>query len=572
MLVTGENFHEVIEEIKRSERIVVDTETTWTEFWHRRELMGIAILCIPGNRAFYLPYGHEHDATLFDHADNLDVETLKRLAEVVKDVEVIFHNAKFDLNVLRKVGVEFKGTLWDTMIMSYMVDENSTHALKLLANKIVSEGSNLTEKKLKSVSKKLGGWEKVPPVAMAVYAEKDVELTYKLWQHFLPLLEEQDLLKLWPTESDFIRCLADIEWEGIGLDTVRAMRLSQQAQARLKEIQDELGFDPKRASLLAHRLFASPPEGLGFLPGELSSERTSEFPHGIPIMDAESLSRYNHPIVELVLEHRKLVKADGTWYRGFLAVVDAHGRLHPNYKQHGTKTTRLSCEGPNMQQIPRNINRHPAKTLLIPRQGYQLWEFDYSQVEFRLAACYSKDENLIGAFCRNEDIHQFVADQIGITRQFAKTVNYLIIYGGGAGKLAQTLNRPLHECRSLLEEYHGRYPGLKRIAYEAQRAAEAVGYVKLWTGRRRHFQFEWEHHKAFNSVIQGGAAEIMKRSMLDFWHSDSPAILVSQVHDSLWFEIPEDRPELTIKEIIGVMEWPSEKFPVPFPVDTKHLN
>lgn len=233
-----------------------------------------------------------------------------------------------------------------------------------------------------------------------------------------------------------------------------------------------------------------------------------------------------------------------------------------------------------MQQLPREgdpeddnlVIRERVKEILDVPNGWELWEFDYSQMEFRLSGCYSKEPGIIEAYRAGSDMHQSTADALGISRFEAKTVNFLIIYGGGAEKLAAQLGRPVEEAREFLENFWRAYPLLEQTVRAATAAAEQRGFVTLWTGRKRHFRYPSECYKAFNSIVQGGGAEIVKQSAIELTaiRSQYEFKPVAQVHDSYWFEVPKDSPE-TLNAIQRAMEWPNGKFIIDFPVDRKLL-
>ena len=255
-----------------------------------------------------------------------------------------------------------------------------------------------------------------------------------------------------------------------------------------------------------------------------------------------------------------------TWYDGFLEKVDDQGRLHPTFNQTGTVTGRLSCSNPNMQQIPRDHDR--VKALFKAPAGYELWEFDFSQIELRLAAVYAQEEDLLNAFREGNDIHQSVADRLGISRFAAKTINFAILYGAGVRKLSEQLNTTAKRADEFLSSYRAEYPRLAFVANQATAAAEQNHFVRIWDGRRRHFKWPSEAHKAFNSVIQGGAAQICKRAVINL----ADYQVVNTVHDSVWIELLAPVTTTHTKEIERVMsEWTEETFELLFTVDSKKL-
>jgi DNA polymerase-1 len=606
MLVqTREQFEAARSHLALARVVAIDTETTGLWFHQGDRIIGISTYCLfPGDSTysmcFYFPFRHEpKEMDLFTLSENLDIEWMSELRDVIcrQDLTVIFHNSKFDLKMMRKDGLEINpatiGKLYDTMVMAQMVDENSVHSLKGLAELHFGPGARDEERRIKKLVNKLGGWNKTSAKQMAPYACKDAELTYKLCEVLGNELVAQDLMPLWAsTEEPLLHLLKEMEWTGIEVDFALASQLSEQARRRMRELEDEIGFDPLKLDLLARNLHAPPPEGLGipYDREKLSKTRTSEFPLGRPEMGEDILQRYEHPLVDSILEYRGLVKANSTWYFGWMQKASPDQRIHPQYnsadkkEKYGTVTGRLSSSYPNIQQMPRSKDSL-VKKLLLPSPGHRLIEFDYSQAELRLASCYAEDKAYIEAFNRGVDAHADTAERVGITRQAAKHAAFTVIYGGAAPTLARTIERlewqeekrRIHfddaEAKAILDAYFTLHPNLRKMGYKTKRTAEVQGYIRLWNGKRRHFRRDepWTYRKAFNSLIQGGISQIMVETMLKIG-LDKPYRMALQVHDSIWFEVPIDGEEEHCKEIKTIMEWPSDKFAVPFPVDMKVMR
>lgn len=575
--------------------IVVDTETFYIAPGVPTKQLGIVTYCPIKGRdvdvSFYFPFRHEHSPTLFP-SENLPMEYLRKLKVAFEreGITLVFHNAKFDLAVLARDGIHpdsAKVKMYDTMLMSHMSDENGSHALKRLGKDIYGVDADVEEKQIKQLAKTLSpdtppkiasGWHLIPPEAMALYAEKDVLLTYKLWEHFMEDLKEQELDKLWDREEQFCYFLMSMESHGVLVNVEKAKELAAYCEARRGEIQDELGFDPMKPDQLAKVLFSPAPVGLGFLPLGFGKPSKSH-PDGRPVMDKHALAHYEHSIVERVLEYRGLVKAESTWFQGFIDHLWPDGRVHSDYRQHGTVTTRLSCGSPNMQQLPRvdeddtesKIIKHQVKSILSAPEGFELWEADYSQLEPRLAACYSEDPALMDIYRNARDIYQETADNLEITRYQAKQLFLAIMYGAGKAKTAEMLGVPISEAMTILSEFWELYPRLQKTVADASAVAASKGYVRLWTGRRRHFKWPSEQFKAFNSILQGGGAEIVKESGLRLRKELPELRITTQVHDSYWFELKSASLDFALSEIKRVMEWPGEDFRVPFPVECKRI-
>jgi len=588
LIQTREQFIEAKTTLLDSEITAVDTETAGFD----GHIIGISTHCEIRGRdgyevSFYFPFRHEHDQNLFKNVQNLPIEWLKELKSIFgrKDARWIFHNFKFDLQKFWREDIDFPGEVSDTMLMSWMIDENTPNDLKGLGERFVSDDAKFEQDHIKTLSKTLGSWEAVPPDVMGMYAEKDALLTYRLYHLFVPMLQKQEMLQLLPTEMRFCRLLARMEYRGVRIDQQRAKQLAYETDAWLQSTRDSLGFDPAKKKELAHRLYGAPPVGRGLKPLGLTKSKLASaitLSDGseifkIPVMDKAALEKYDDPLVATVLEYRSKQKALSTWFLGFLSKADESGRLHTTFKQHGTVTTRLSSSNPNVQQIPRTtaeeqesgISKALVKTLFLPEDGCELWEFDYNQCEYRLAGCYAKEEAIIEGYAEGKDFHQLTADLLGINRQDAKTVNFAVLYGAGPRKLAEQLGVSEADGFRVLSEFREAYPRLTEVSKAAEKAARR-GWVRYWDGRKRHFQYSSEYHKAFNSVIQGGAARLMIQTMLRL--EEAGYLPHLQVHDSLWFSIPVDDLERQQKEIKTIMEWPSEQFPIEFPVDAKRLD
>jgi DNA polymerase-1 len=366
---------------------------------------------------------------------------------------------------------------------------------------------------------------------------------------------------LWETESDFIRLISRIKERGIKIDTKFSRERAIQGTTILNRIHNELGWNPGSSQQLGHYLIDE--LGLPVL------KRTKE---GNPSFDKEALADYELHLsatgdetAQKVLEYRGWQKTVSSNYQAYLDLMDENEILHPNYKVHGTRTARLSCEKPNLQQIPRSNpkpwNGDVKKAFIVREEGLFHYSFDFKQVEFRLAAAYAKEIELLEIFNSGADIFTEMSERLGRPRHDIKTFTYATLYGAGKGKIALILKKPKWEADDLYDEFHGTWPGFKRISEKAAQLASNDGYIEYWTGRRRHLS-RGEAHKAFNSIIQGGAFEIVKRRMLSL--KDEPIVL--QVHDSITCEADSSYDVDRIKRTLeSVPE--SNSFGVKFEVD-----
>jgi DNA polymerase I len=377
---------------------------------------------------------------------------------------------------------------------------------------------------------------------------------------------------LWGWESRFIHLMADIKNNGIKIDRGFCARKSLQGEKILREIRQEIGFNPG-SRLDLERIFLV---DFGF-----PVVKTTDA--GNPSFDKYAMEKYDELLEEegselakQILRHRGWQKTVSSNYKAYLDLADDSDILHPNYKLHGTLTCRLSCEHPNLQQIPRESTNEwngDLKQAFIPRtSGGVIIEFDAKQLETRLAAAYAEEESLLQAFHEGVDVFDRMAEELGWERQDAKLFTYMTLYGAGVRKIRSVFGVTLGEAEQLRKEFFGAYPNLRKIARYANHLAHRDGFVEYWTGRRRHFNPGTdEHRKAFNSTIQGGAFEIVKRAMLRLRQLKPDLMMVLQVHDSvaIEFDTPPQKGELL--EIQGILQAVPEanEMGVPFDWDYK---
>jgi len=286
------------------------------------------------------------------------------------------------------------------------------------------------------------------------------------------------------------------------------------------------------------------------------------------------LERSDNSTAKLILAYRGWQKAVSSNYGPYLELLSPDGRLRPHYRHERTVTGRMSCEKPNLQQIPR-VSDHPwngeLKGCFIPREGYTLYEADYSQLELRLATAYGNEETLKKVFEDGRDIFTEMSQGLGMSRQDTKTLTYSMQYGGGVTRIHNVFGVSKDRAADIRDNFFRTYPGFKKISNLAQVKAHKNRQVQLWSGRYRHFQFPKEEaHKAFNAVIQGGAADVMERSMLrveSAVDNEEECRMLLQVHDSIVFEVKKGCEDQYLPEIRHQMTSVEPDFGVKFAVD-----
>lgn len=574
---SDEKAVELSEKLKHSTLIVLDVETHKTEQYYNKELLGVAI---------GIPRG-------------IDLSTyyvLPGQLPLVKDVlnrcEWVGHNLKFDLEICYQNGLDFQGKIYDTQIIIHLVDENQpSYELDWLGQKFLNE----RKMDMKPFEKIFLHWNKIPAQIMGEYACKDLELTWRLFLKFYPQLREQQLEEVFDHSMEYVRSLQLLIRGGIKVDRQLVSDLSRKAGVRLSELESQLAADSKGVI----RNPTSPKQVQKYLYHDLKLPVKSRTAKGAPAVDNAALAALVEDKPELedsvgkLIEYRQRSKAKSTWYDGFLNKMGDRDYIHPGLKQHGTKTGRLSCAEPNLQQIPRDSGR--VKRIFLDDGEFRLVEFDYSQIELRIGAWYAHkfhDSTMYNLYLEGQDIHLNTANMIGSIdvlgysegRYVGKTGNFLWIYQGGAKRLQQMLWKEakmrvsLEQCQLWTEAFHRNYPGFQRANLYAAERCQANGFVKMWNGRKRRIQEKNERgqikfYVAFNSIVQGGAGQVLMyaiNELASLQRSGAPFRLCSTVHDSVWCYLPENRLEEGLELIKKVMRAPAEKqFELPFEVDTK---
>ena len=559
------------QECKEVEYLGCDTETTITGDIRDGSGYTIGVSLSTGTRSVYFPFRHE--------TDNLSKSVLGKIEDIFNHRKsegkaLVFHNAKFDLVALNSLGIPYNGRFYCTLLMAHMIDENlPSKKLDDLSKKFLNDQK---DKANLEAFVALVGWNALPPEVMADYAAHDAYLTWKLREYFWPSWVDHGYDgPIWEDEQKFVRNIISMEREGISINADLCREQITAGEEAMIKVCQNIGINPGERKAMEYLFF----EVLR-LPIVKKSPKT-----GKASFDKDAMGEYdrlleqsNNPVAKEILEFRGWQKTVSSNYIPYMELVGSDGRLRPNYKIHGTKTGRLSCEKPNLQQIPR-VSDKPwngeLKRAFIPSEGTKLWEFDYSQLEFRLTAAYAREKSLIKIF--NDptlDVFSTMAADLNMARQDVKTLTYTIAYGGGLERISRVFQIDKARAKYLRDEvYFGKYPGIKRVSEQAYQLARARGYVNYWTGRRRHFEYpESEGHKAFNAAMQGGAAEIVKNRLeyvldgLGGNGSNGTRVLL-QIHDAFVVEIPEKDTDQVCQLIRTIMEDVPGDFGVDFKVD-----
>lgn len=547
-----EEIKEIVSKIKKAKYFVFDTETTSINPVEA-ELAGIS-LAFSETDIYYIPVRH-------DNIKTVPLKDLKQeLSAIFKDesIQKIAQNLKYDLIVLKNHGIEIKGKTFDTMLAAYLLSPGSrSHGLSDLAleylNHKMIEFDEIVEK---GKTFDQSDFEKA-----FVYACEDSDITLRLYKILEKELKEKNLFKLFQEiEMPLVPVLAEMEMEGICVDKDRLVEMSKNFEHELELIEKDAfesageEFNMNSSKQLGEILF----EKLK-LPTQKKTKKKTGYSTDMSVL--EELSKI-HPLPGLILRHRELSKLKSTYTDALVSLINKKtGRIHTSFNQTVTATGRLSSSNPNLQNIPiRTEKGRKIREAFIPRKDWILLSADYSQIELRLLAHFSKDPILIEAFKNDEDIHSRTAEEVFQTlpgminddlRRQAKAINFGIIYGMGAFKLANELGISRKMAQTYIDNYYSRYKKVFEFIESAKEEARKTGHSTTISGRTRPIEEINSTNKnrvmmaeriAVNTKIQGSAADILKLSMLKtanlLKEKKMEAKLLLTVHDELVFELP----------------------------------
>ncbi|WP_040576157.1 DNA polymerase I [Methylophaga thalassica] len=563
-----------LDKLQKADLFAFDTETTSLDYLDAR-IVGVSF-AVKAGEAAYLPLKHDYPGA----PDQLDFDEimhdLKPLLESPKHLKV-GQNLKYDRHVLLNHGIDLQGIAHDTMLESYVLDSTATrHDMDSLAQKYLGRDTihfeDIAGKGKKQLTFNEIGIEQASP-----YAAEDADITLQLHQTLWPKIEKiPSLAKVYKElEMPLLPVLNTLERNGVNIDI---WMLQQQSDNMARQIADL----EEQAYTVAGQKFnlGSPKQLQEILYEKQQLPVKKKTPKGQPSTAEEVLQELadeGYELPQIIMQYRGLSKLKSTYTDKLpLQVNKSSGRVHTSYHQAVTATGRLSSSDPNLQNIPiRSENGRRIREAFVASDSYVLLAADYSQIELRIMAHLSGDKSLLNAFANGEDIHRHTASEIfGVAleevtsdqRRSAKAINFGLIYGMSAHGLSRQLGIERHQAADYMNVYFERYPGVRQYMDNTRQQAKDQGYVETIFGRRLYLpeinssngmRRQYAERTAINAPMQGSAADIIKRAMIDIhtWlsNADTGIKMIMQVHDELVFEVPKDQLDMAKNTIEDFM-------------------
>lgn len=571
---------ELYDFLRTKKNLSLDTETTSTNAIEA-ELVGLSF-AVTENEAYYV-------AIPADRQEALEyVDIFKPLYED-PDILKIGQNIKYDYMVLRNYGVDLQGRMFDTMLAHYVIQPELQHNMDYMAETLLNYQTVHIEELIGPKGKNQKNMRDLSPQEVYEYAAEDADITLRLKNVLEPRLKEVGAERLfWDIEMPLVKVLADMELNGVRLDT-QQLKLTQQT------FTERMNAYKRHAYEEAGETFniASPKQVGDILFGKMQLlEKPKRTKTGQYVTSEEVLQqlRGKAPIVDDILNYRGMKKLLGTYVEALPKLINPRtGHIHTSFNQAITATGRLSSSDPNLQNIPvRDDDGKEIRKCFIPDEGCRWFSADYSQIELRIMAHLSADENMTEAFREGFDIHRATAakiwkesmDQVSDSqRKKAKQANFGIIYGITAFGLSQRMDIPTGEARKLIDDYFDTFPKVHQYMEDAKRMAREKGYAETLYGRRRYLPDINSHNgtvrgfaerNAINAPIQGTEADIIKLAMIRIWkrfkEEGIRSKMTLQVHDELNFSVYPDEAEKVERIVMEEMQG-AAKLNVPLTAD-----
>lgn len=541
---------------------VVDTETTGLSIFGNNErtqdhIIGISIDI--GPEAYYFPFRHMQ-------GKNLPMECMEFFRPYLSNPNRTYGgwNYGFDLHMMAIDGIPMAPNFEDAMLAIHLLNENEPNfRLKDISDRYqIGDGSlqeSILEDKVYEECQRLGlECSRSPrainntksmmyvlsPEHVEPYACDDVRLTRQWLELCKEALYNKGLFEIWKQVNYYSYIITQMEHRGMQIDPNLIKKYQQEAKINsadaLNRLHEVAGFElnPNSSKKVC----------------EFLDVKSSAAERLIELIDAGGERGKR---AELVQEARGWLSVDSRYYTPYLSAMDSDNTLHCYLNLIGTISGRLSCSNPNLQAVAKHSDVFKVKDVFIARPGFTMVQADYKQAEMRLVTHYTKDPIMKELIEQDADLHTATAERLGIPRNAAKRINFSVIYGIGYRKLAENLRVEQSIARDYLEKYHALYPGFRKLLYQCEDYAKSKGEIHMWTGRVRHFNVpEADPHKAMSNLIQGGVAEIVRVAISRLFPaiSDLGGYMLLQVHDSVTFEIPDERLNEALPTIKTIME------------------
>ena len=563
-----------VKKIKNSKAFAVDTETDSVDTV-TANLLGISI-SVNENEGCYIPLGHTYE----DCPKQLSMDyVIKTLGSVIEENQnkAVGQNLKFDIPILSRHGINITNFLADTMLMSYVLNSTATrHGMDRLAEYYLNYTTTKYTDVTGTASKQISFAEVKLDVATN-YAAEDADITLRLFNVFSPLLKDKPVQKklLEDLEYPLVHVLARVEQNGAKIDKKKLANHSQELSEKIDELS-------KQAFRIAGEEFNldSPKQLLEILYEKQGLPVLKKTPKGQPSTNEDTLQRLSeeYELPRIILQYRTLAKLKSTYTDSLINIENPKTkRIHTSYQQAVTSTGRLSSTEPNLQNIPiKTAEGRRIREAFVPEKGNVLISADYSQIELRIMAHLSKDKNLTYAFNNDVDVHSSTAAEVfGVSidnvsqdqRRSAKAINFGLMYGMSAFGLTRQLGIPRGEAQEYLDTYFARYTGVRDYMNNIKAQAKEDKFVETIMGRRLYLneinaanglRRQAAERAAINAPLQGSAADIIKKAMLDIdeliLNELSEVQMIMQVHDELVFECPKSKADAVMEKMKDTME------------------
>ncbi len=575
----AEQLKALCDQLEKVKIFSIDTETVGILRPLQMDIIGISV-CMQEGTAYYIPFGHETDQEQLTAEQAL--QALKPILENALYKKYV-HHAKFDQTVLCKVGIQLRGLVCDTLIAAHLLSKEwQKIGLKALSERYFEEFVPSYDQIVKDNNYK--DFSQVPLGLATTYAACDAHQTWRLAQIFIPQIAQQSMDILFNTiELPLVEVLVSMEMRGIILDTAILRELGDKVQDELVHLSQEVKSfwssqepfnlnSPRQIQILLFDMLK--------LPMQRKSHKGGSSTDAAVLGELAKL----HPVASLILRYRELFKLKSTYIDSLPGYINPQtGRIHTNYNQTLVATGRLSSSDPNLQNIPADTVGYgiEVRAAFKPEPGHLFLSADYSQIELRVLAHLSQDENLMNAFLHNVDIHAqtaaYIFDlEIGqvshAQRQLGKRINFSILYGLTPYGLSKDLDISVQDAKRCIEKYFAQFPKVRAWMDGVIEQTLQFGYVTTLWGRRRYLPGIYEKNKtlyeqacrvAINTKAQGTAAELMKKGMINLYaalkHDVQNSYIVLQIHDELIVSVPKNEiqkaEDITKAILENVAEW-----------------